>query len=237
MHQKLDEIERRYEELQRKMGDPEIVTDVAAYRDTMKATAEIQEVVAKYRQLKEVEKRRAETREMLQTLKSDDELRELAELELAELEQQAPAAGGGDPGAPASRRIRTTRRTSSSRSAPARAATRPRSSPPRSSACTSRYAETQRWKVEVTVASESAVGGIKEVIAMIERRQGLQPAQVRERRAPRAARAGDRDAGAHPHLDRHRGGAAGGRGSRRPDRRRRTCGSIASAPRGRAGRA
>ena len=31
----------------------------------------------------------------------------------------------------------------------------------------SRYAETQRWKVEVTSASESAVGGLKEVIALI----------------------------------------------------------------------
>ncbi|MCU1244845.1 MAG: prfA, partial [Acidobacteria bacterium] len=90
MNQKLDEIERRYEELQRKMGEPEIVTDVAAYRDTMKATAEIQEVVAKYRQLKEVEKRRAETREMLQSLKNDDEMRELAELELGDLEGRAP---------------------------------------------------------------------------------------------------------------------------------------------------
>ena len=32
MHEKLDEIEKRYEELQRKIEDPSIVTDVAAYR-------------------------------------------------------------------------------------------------------------------------------------------------------------------------------------------------------------
>ncbi|HXM41486.1 MAG TPA: peptide chain release factor 1, partial [Bryobacteraceae bacterium] len=31
----------------------------------------------------------------------------------------------------------------------------------------SRYAESQRWRVEVTSASESAVGGLKEVIALI----------------------------------------------------------------------
>ena len=31
----------------------------------------------------------------------------------------------------------------------------------------SRYAETQRWKMEVTSASESAVGGLKEVIALV----------------------------------------------------------------------
>ena len=31
----------------------------------------------------------------------------------------------------------------------------------------SRYAETQRWRIEVTSASESAVGGLKEVIALV----------------------------------------------------------------------
>ena len=30
-----------------------------------------------------------------------------------------------------------------------------------------RYAETQRWRVEVTSSSESAVGGLKEVIALV----------------------------------------------------------------------
>src|SRR6201981_2842369 len=30
-----------------------------------------------------------------------------------------------------------------------------------------RYAETQRWKVEVTSSSESAVGGLKEVLALV----------------------------------------------------------------------
>ena len=47
----------------------------------------------------------------------------------------------------------------------------------------------------------------------------LQPAQVRGRRAPRAARAGDRVERSHPHLDRDRGGAAQGRRGRCPDRR------------------
>ena len=47
----------------------------------------------------------------------------------------------------------------------------------------------------------------------------VRPAEVRIRRAPRAARAGDRGPGPHPHLGRNRGGAARGRGSRRQDRR------------------
>src|SRR5512145_290744 len=90
MHDKLNDIEKRYDELQRKIADPSVVTDVKAYRDAMKAISEIEDIVAKYRQLKDVKKRLAETREMLQTLPAGDELRELAELDLAELEEQEP---------------------------------------------------------------------------------------------------------------------------------------------------
>ena len=39
MYEKLQEIEKRYHELQRKIEDPSIVTDVSAYRTTMKAIA------------------------------------------------------------------------------------------------------------------------------------------------------------------------------------------------------
>ncbi|MCU1227397.1 MAG: peptide chain release factor 1, partial [Acidobacteria bacterium] len=91
MHEKLDEIEKRYEELQRKIEDPSIVTDVAAYRETMKSISELNEVVAKFRELKQVQKGLAETREMLSTLKHGDEMRELAELELADLEAREPS--------------------------------------------------------------------------------------------------------------------------------------------------
>jgi peptide chain release factor 1 len=60
---------------------------VAAYRDTMKAIAEIEEVVAKFRELRDIRKRIAEAREMLH---ADDDMRELAEMELAELEPREP---------------------------------------------------------------------------------------------------------------------------------------------------
>jgi protein subunit release factor A len=47
MYEKLDEIEKRYDELQRKIADPGVATDVAVFRDSMKAIAEIEEVTAK----------------------------------------------------------------------------------------------------------------------------------------------------------------------------------------------
>ena len=82
----------------------------------------------------------------------------------------------------------------------------------------SRYAERRGWKVEPLSLSAVGAGGVKEVIASVSGEQRLRPAQARARRAPRAARAGHRGAGAHPHLDRDRRGAARGRGGRRPDR-------------------
>jgi peptide chain release factor 1 len=149
------------------MGDPEIVTDVAAYRDTMKATAEIQEVVVKYRELKEVEKRRAETREMLQSLKSDDELRELAELELADLDQQAPALEGEirvllqpkDPNDDKNVFVEIRAGTGGDEASLFAAEIM---------RMYIRYAETKRWKVEVTDANYSSVNGIKDATIQIE---------------------------------------------------------------------
>ncbi|MCU1347322.1 MAG: prfA [Acidobacteria bacterium] len=167
MHEKLDEIEQRYEELQRKSSDPSVLTDVAAYRDTMKALAEIQEVVGRFRELKAVEKGLAETREMLSTLKNGDDLRELAELELAELEAKQPlleqeirvllqpkdpndeknvfveirAGTGGDEASLFAAEIMR---------------------------MYIRYAEQRRWKVDMTDANYSSVNGIKDATLQIE---------------------------------------------------------------------
>ena len=58
-----------------------------------------------------------------------------------------------------------------------------------------KFAEKQGWRVEVMSTSESDVGGVKEVIATIEGRGVVQQAEIRERRAPRAARPGDRGSG------------------------------------------
>jgi peptide chain release factor 1 len=164
MYEKLEEIERRYEELQRKIADPSVVTDIAAYRDAMKAIAEIGEVVSKYRELKDVRKRLADAREML---RSDDDMRELAGLEIAELEPKEPqlereiqvllqpkdpndeknvfveirAGTGGDEASLFAGEIMR---------------------------MYIRYAETKRWKVEITDANYSSVNGIKDATLQIE---------------------------------------------------------------------
>jgi peptide chain release factor 1 len=164
VYEKLDEIEKRYDELQRKSSAPDVVTDVKAYRDTMKAISEISDVVAKYRELKQVQKRLADAREML---RADDDMRELAEMEIAELEPRGPAleseirlllqpkdpnddknvfveirAGtGGDEASLFAGEIMR---------------------------MYIRYAESKRWKVDVTDANYSSVNGIKDATLQIE---------------------------------------------------------------------
>ncbi len=62
--------------------------------------------------------------------------------------------------------------------------------------------------------SENDLGGYKEIVASITGAGRVRAAQVRIRRASRAARAGDRGERAHPHLGGDRRRAARGRGRR-----------------------
>ena len=82
-----------------------------------------------------------------------------------------------------------------------------------------RYAAEHGWKFEIMELSDTGIGGYKEAIATVSGTRRVRPAEVRIGRAPRAARAGDRGLGPHPHLGGDRRGAAGGRGGRRQDRR------------------
>ena len=82
----------------------------------------------------------------------------------------------------------------------------------------SRYAETQRWHVEVTSSQRIGRGRPEGSDRAGQRQQGLQPAEVRKRRASRAARAGDRAAGPRAHFRHHRRRAARSRRSGSQDR-------------------
>ncbi len=167
MHDKLNEIELRYEELQQKISDPNVVSDLAGYRETMKSISDIEEVVSKFRELKQVQKRLAETREMLTSLKSEDEMRELVEMELVELHQAEPKLEAEmkvllQPKDPNDEKnvIVEIRAGTGGDEASLFAAEIMR--------MYMRYAETKRWKVDVTDANYSSVNGIKDAILLIE---------------------------------------------------------------------
>jgi len=164
MYEKLEEIERRYDELQRKIADPTVATDVKAFREAMKSIAEIDDVVAKYRELKDVKKRLADAREML---RSDDDMRELAELEIAELEPKEPALEREiqvllqpkDPNDDKNVFVEIRAGTGGDEASLFAAEIM---------RMYIRYAEQKRWKVDITDANYSSVNGIKDATLQIE---------------------------------------------------------------------
>ena len=77
MFQKLEAVEKRYEELTRKIADPEIIARTSEWTTYMKEHAEIEEVVLKYKEYKKTQESLAEAEEMMK----DPEMKELAEEE------------------------------------------------------------------------------------------------------------------------------------------------------------
>jgi len=166
MFERLDQIEARYEELTQALASPEIINDSAKYQKTAKAHSEITPVVEKYREYKDLKRGIAESRALLAD-ETDPEMRAYAEEELAKLEPRVPAIEEElkvlllpkDPN-DEKNVILEIRAGTGGDEATLFAAEVFR--------MYNRYAESQKWKVEVLSTSESPVGGLKEVIALIE---------------------------------------------------------------------
>src|SRR5947209_1240593 len=166
MFERLDQIEARYEELNQALASPEIIGDSARFQKTAKAHSEIAAIVEKYREYKDLVKGIAESRAVLADEK-DPEMRAYAQEELDKLE---PRVAGIEeelkvlllPKDPNDEKnvILEIRAGTGGDEATLFAAEMFR--------MYNRYAETQRWKVEVLSSSESSAGVLKEVIALIE---------------------------------------------------------------------
>ena len=87
MFQKLESVEKRYEELTEKISNPEIIAKQTQWREYMKEHAEIEPIVQKYREYKKAKQAMEEAKEML----SDPDLKELAEIEMLENKEKIPA--------------------------------------------------------------------------------------------------------------------------------------------------
>jgi peptide chain release factor 1 len=166
MFERLDQIEARYEELTQALASPEIIGDSAKYQKTAKAHSEITPIVEKYREYKDLKKGIAESKAVLADEK-DPEMRAYAQEELEKLESRV--AGVEEelkvlllPKDPNDEKnvILEIRAGTGGDEATLFAAEIFR--------MYDRYAESQRWKVEVLSTSESPVGGLKEIIALIE---------------------------------------------------------------------
>lgn len=166
MFEKLKQIEKNYEELTEQLSQPDVTSDISAYTKLMKQHRALGEVVEKYREVRKFQTELKGAKEVLEAT-GDEEMRELAELEIAELEENLEkgeeelkvllipkdpkdeknvileiraGAGGDESTLFASEILRMY----------------------------ARYAENMGWKMEVLNLSDTGVGGLKEAFAMIE---------------------------------------------------------------------
>src|SRR5687768_11528027 len=84
MLEKLAAIEARYDQLMAEMADPAVQSDTAKFRSHSKTLAELQPLVEQYRAYKEV----AAQIEATEGLLKDPDMRELAQAEMADLEER-----------------------------------------------------------------------------------------------------------------------------------------------------
>ena len=91
MFSRLDIFDKRYNELEKRMYDPDVVSDPDVYRKVMQEYAQIEPVVKKYREYKAAQQTIDDSLMILEDSDSDDELRELAASELDEAKRSLPA--------------------------------------------------------------------------------------------------------------------------------------------------
>jgi peptide chain release factor 1 len=166
LSEKLDQLDVRYQQMTRELSTPEIVSDSARFQKLAKQHSDLEEIVNKHREFKQIEKDLAGTRQMI--VESEDaEMRHLAQEEERQLTTRKEqierelklllipkdpndeknvileiraGTGGDEAGIFAGDLFRMY----------------------------SRYAESQRWKVEVLESSPASMGGVKEIVAAIQ---------------------------------------------------------------------
>jgi len=166
MLDKLEQIVTRYEQLTKDLSSPELLANPSAYGKAAKQHRALEEVVQKYQALKALKEEITGARELLDT-SDDDEMREMARLELETLQTRLTEVEQDlklllVPSDPNDEKnvILEIRAGTGGDEATLFAAEMLR--------MYSRYAEKQRWRFEILEASESGIGGLKEAIALIE---------------------------------------------------------------------
>ena len=91
MFSRLDIFDKRYNELEKRMYEPDVVSDPDVYRKVMQEYSQIEPVVKKYREYKAARQTIDDSLMILEDPSSDDELRELAASELDEAKRSLPA--------------------------------------------------------------------------------------------------------------------------------------------------
>ena len=168
MMTQLDKIEKRYKEIDEKLAQPDIATDVNQVQSLAKERSGLEQTMKLYRRYKTAQKSLEDTRSMLND-KLDEEMAALAKQEIAALEKELEDVNGAlrqalipkDPNDEKDIIVEIRAGTGGDEAA-LFAADLYR--------MYSRYAQGRGWKVDVISLSESGGGGLKEIIFEIKGR-------------------------------------------------------------------
>ena len=164
--EKLDQLDSRYEEMTQQLSTPEVVGDSARFQKIAKQHAELEEIVARHREYKQIQKDLAGAHQLF--LEADDaEMKQMAHEEEKSLAARKETVERElkllllpkDPNDEKSVLIEIRAGTGGDEAALFAAEL---------FRMYSRYAETQGWKVEILESSPSSLGGMKEVVAAIQ---------------------------------------------------------------------
>ena len=86
MFEKLEAVEKRYDELTKLIADPEVISNQAEWQKMMKEHASIEDIVIKFREYKKTKQNMQEAEELMQ----DPEMKELAEIEYYAAKEELP---------------------------------------------------------------------------------------------------------------------------------------------------
>ncbi len=206
LFEKLEQIEARYNEMTRELSSPEVHADSARYQKLAKTHAELGEIVDKYREWKEIEKGSQGAKQMF--AESDDaEMKQMAHDEQRDLEARSETV---------EREVETAARAQGSERRKKRDPRNSRRNRRRRGLAFCRRAFSH---VFALCGIAGLARGDPRKLRLFDRRhegsgcrdsgkQSVLEAEVRKRRASRAARAGNRAARPHSHFRRNGGGAS-----------------------------
>ena len=162
MFEKLEAIEKRYEELTKEISNPDLISNQTEWKKAMKEHSDLEELVQKFREYKKVKQEMEEAEELM----TDPEMKELAETEYYDKKEQLPKLEEElkfllipkDPDDDKNI-ICEIRAGAGGEEAALFAGTLFR--------MYSMYAEKKHWKVEILNENETGLGGYKEISFMI----------------------------------------------------------------------
>ncbi|MDD5009072.1 MAG: peptide chain release factor 1 [Syntrophorhabdaceae bacterium] len=166
MFERLQEIEKRYQEIEEEMVRPEALANLESYKKLAKERAEIKELVDLFREWKKRNEETLRTQEVLKTA-SEEGMRVLARDEITFLEKEMERLESSL----REKLLSKGEKQAKSMFLEIRAGTGGEEAALFARDLFSmymKYAENMRWKTEIMTVSMSDLGGLKEVVLLVE---------------------------------------------------------------------